>query len=205
MNHRFTPLRAGAYALVACVFAVTSFANAQSSSSTASPAKARFSNVTSYTGAPDLPLTLSMVIAGGGPADFDSAKLVGVLAGAQTKAEVAKLQKQFGAENVKSFLEVFNFVVTDSLAIVKTKGIKLPSAPSPSPTDGKALATALYKAGVTADGNYNVEVMLDQLVSHPIHVQVMDDIDAKYGSKADGNYHAVLTQAMLDLKAAYGL
>jgi len=33
----------------------------------------------------------------------------------------------------------------------------------------------------------------------------MNDIDAKYGGPADGNYHAVLTQAMNDLKAAYKL
>ena len=58
---------------------------------------------------------------------------------------------------------------------------------------------------MTADGKYDVEVMLDKLVSHPIHVQVMDDIDKKFGAKADGNYHAVLTQAMLDLKTVYGL
>ena len=95
-------------------------------------------------------------------------------------------------------------MVNDSLVIVKNKAIKLPSTPDPSPSDGKALATALYKAGVT-NGSYNVVYMLDMLVSHPIHIQVMDDIDAKYGAKADGNYRAVLTQAMLDLKAAYGL
>ena len=47
--------------------------------------------------------------------------------------------------------------------------------------------------------------MLDNLVSHPIHVQIMNDIDAKFGGTADGNYHAVLTQAMTDLKAAYKL
>jgi hypothetical protein len=47
--------------------------------------------------------------------------------------------------------------------------------------------------------------MLDHLVSHPIHVQVMDDIDQKYGRSADANYHVVLTQAVLDLKAAYKL
>lgn len=165
----------------------------------------RYSSVHAYLGAPDLPLTLSMVIAGGGPTDFSSTKLVGVLAGDKTAAEVDKLNKQFGEANVKSFLEVFNFVVNDSLKIVKEKGVQLPSKPEPSPSDGKALAAALYKAGVTPDGKYNVEVMLDKLVSHPIHVQVMDDIDAKYGGKADGNYHAVLTQAMMDLKAAYGL
>jgi hypothetical protein len=169
-----------------------------------SDAKARFSQAGVYAGAPDLPLTLSMVVAGGGPAHFKTTTLVGTLAGANTKAEVAKLTKQFGAQKLQSFLTVFDFVVADSLKIVTAKKVPLPKQPKPDPKDGKALAAALYTAGVS-DGRYNVEIMLDKLVSHPIHVQVMDDIDAKYGRNADANYHIVLTQAMLDLKAAYKL
>src|SRR5579885_2548366 len=46
-----------------------------------------------YTGAPDLPLTLSMVEAGGGPKHFKTTTLVGVLAGKNADAEVAKLTK----------------------------------------------------------------------------------------------------------------
>jgi hypothetical protein len=167
---------------------------------------ARFSQAVSYTGAPALPLTLSVVEAGGGPSSFDSTKLVGVLAGDKTSAEVASLQQKFGADNVASFLEVFNFVINDSLAKVTAAKVALPSAPLPSPADGKALAAALYTQGIDpGTKSFDVEYMLDGLVTHPIHVAVMDDIDAKYGAKADGNYHAVLTQAMLDLKSVYGL
>jgi hypothetical protein len=174
------------------------------SAQAAPAAKARFSQAGVYSGAPDLPLTLSMIVAGGGPAHFKSTTLVGVLAGAKTKPEVAKLTKQFGAKKLQSFLTVFDFVVADSLKIVTAKKVPLPKQPQPDPKDGKALAAALYTAGVDGD-RYNVEIMLDKLVSHPIHVQVMDDIDAKFGRDADANYHIVLTQAMLDLKAAYGL
>jgi hypothetical protein len=179
-------------------------AGAQSMAPTSSMGHARFSDANVYGGAPDLPLTLSMVVAGGGPAQFKTTTLVGVLAGANTQAEVAKLTKQFGGDKVASFLTVFDFVVNDSLKIVGEKKIALPPAPQPDPKNGKALSAALYGAGAM-DGRYNVEVMLDKLVSHPIHVQVMDDIDAKYGSPADANYHIVLTQAVMDLKAAYGL
>jgi hypothetical protein len=169
------------------------------------PPKARFSDVLSYVGAPNLPLTIAVVTAGGGPKDFNSTKLVGVLAGAQTAAEVDKLSKQYGADTVKSFLTVFTFTIDDALAIAGDKKVALTAAPDPSPSDGKGLSAALYKSGLSKDGTYDVEYMLDALVSHPIHVQVMDDIDAKYGRKADANYHIVLTQAMTDLKAAYGL
>lgn len=168
-------------------------------------AKARFGDAPAYLGPPNLPVTLSMVIAGGGPAAFDSTKLVGVLAGDKTQAEVANLQQKFGADGVKSFLNVFTFVVSQSLRYVSAAKVQLPSQPNPDPKDGKALAAALYKLGVTPAGHFDVEYMLDGLVTHDIHVKVMDDIDARYGAVADANYHAELTQAMLDLKEAYGL
>lgn len=201
MNHRFLPTLAAGAALTALCALSLPPASAQMSSSDMS---ARFSKAGVYAGAPNLPLTLSMIVAGGGPTAFKSTTLVGTLAGANTKAEVAKLTKQFGAKNVQSFLTVYDFVVADSLKIVTAKKIALPAAPSPDPKDGKALSAALYTAGVSG-GRYNVEIMLDHLVSHPIHVQVMDDIDAKYSSAADANYHIILTQAVLDLKAAYKL
>ena len=77
--------------------------------------------------------------------------------------------------------------------------------PAPDPTDGKALATALYQAGIDPKIGFNVEYMLDHLVSHPIHVQVMKDIDKKFGLKADATYHVVTLVVFQDLKKAYGL
>ena len=156
-----------------------------------------------YTGAPALPVTLSMIVAGGGPSNFSTLTLVKTLAGPKTDAEVASLKQKFGDEKVGNFLTVFDFVVADSLRIVKEKNVALPSQPNPDPKDGKALSQALWGAGQTGNG-YNVEVMLDRAVSHPIHDQVMTDIDKKYGIGADADYHAVLNQAMHDLATVYG-
>jgi hypothetical protein len=167
-------------------------------------APSRFSGPGVYTGAPALPVTLSMVIAGGGPNNFQTTTLVGTLAGAKAGPEVASLTKKFGATKVGNFVKVFNFVVADSLKIVTEKKIALPKTPSPDPQDGKALAAALWGAGQTGEG-FNVEVMLDRAVSHGIHDQVMTDIDGKYGLAADADYHAVLNQAMHDLASVYGL
>jgi len=167
-------------------------------------APSRFSGPGVYTGAPALPVTLSMVIAGGGPANFQTTTLVGVLAGPKAGPEVASLTKKFGATKVGNFVKVFNFVVADTLKIVTAKHIALPKTPSPDPKNGKALAAALWGAGQTGQG-FNVEVMLDRAVSHGIHDQVMTDIDAKYGLPADADYHAVLNQAMHDLAGVYGL
>jgi hypothetical protein len=157
-----------------------------------------------YTGAPALQVTLSMVEAGGGPSHFQTVTLLKTLAGSKFDAEVAKLTKQYGKDQVGQFLKTFDFVVSDSLRIVTEKKIALPSKPNPDPHSGEALAGALWAAGQTGEG-YNVEVMLDRAVSHPIHLQVMGDIDNKYGLAADAQYHAILTTAMKDLAAAYHL
>jgi len=162
----------------------------------------RFSGPGVYTGKPALPVTLSMIIAGGGPSNFKTLTLVKALAGPKTDAEVASLTKKFGSAKVGHFVTIFPFIVSDALKIVKAKGIALPSSPSPDPKNGKALAGALWAAGQTGHG-FNVEVMLDRAVSHPIHMQVMDDIDAKFGLPADADYHVVLTQAMKDLASVY--
>jgi hypothetical protein len=194
-------------ALLGALTAATLPAAAQNTMGGMPMSHARYSGAPVFSGSPTLPLTLSVVVAGGGPANFDSAKLVGVLAGPLTDAEVKKLSGQFGPDNVGSFLKTFNFVIADALRLVKQDNIALPSTPLPAPNDGKALSAALYTAGVTPAGNFDVEYMLDHLVSHPLHVQIMDDInnDPALGTRADGNYHAVLTQAMLDLKSAYNL
>ncbi len=165
---------------------------------------ARFSAAPVYGGAPNLPLTLSLIAAGGGPSKFQTTKLVGTLAGPLTAAELQSLTTKFGADNLTSFVNVFDFVISDALAIVTKAHVALPTQPAVDPADGKALSAALYTAGVS-NGKFDVEYMLDNLVSHPVHVQIMNDIDAKFGGQADGNYHAVLTQAMSDLKAAYKL
>ena len=153
---------------------------------------------------PNLPLALSLVVAGGGPAKFATGTLVGSLAGDKAAAEVQSLTEKFGKEKVASFINVFDFVIGDYVAFAAANKVALPATPSPDPKDGKALASALFDAG-NDHGNFNVEYMLDSLVTHPVHVQVMKDIDAKFGRDADANYHIVLTQAMTDLAAVYNL
>jgi hypothetical protein len=164
----------------------------------------RFSGPGVYTGKPALQVTLSMIVAGGGPSNFKTVTLLKTLTGDKFNAEVGKLTNQYGKDKINNFLNIFEFIVSDSLKIVTQKGIALPKTPDPDPHNGPALAAALWNAGQTGTG-FNVEVMLDRAVSHPIHDQVMKDIDAKYGVAADADYHAILNTAMHDLAAVYNL
>jgi len=54
------------------------------------------------------------------------------------------------------------------------------------------------------NGTYYEGTQLDHLVTHAIHEQVMVDIDKKFGTKADANYHRVSNQAHYDLAHALG-
>jgi len=154
-----------------------------------------------YEGAPALTVTASLVKAGGGPAHFSAAKaLTSMVGGKLVGAEVGKLTKQYGAAKVKSWLTVFDYAVHDALAHATKAGVKLPKGN----LSGKALAVSLVKAGLDKDGTFYVEYMLDKAVSHKIHDAVMDDIDNKFGGKADSDYHAITNQAMYDLAHALG-
>jgi hypothetical protein len=153
-----------------------------------------------YTGDPDLDGAVSLVVAGGPIGSFSIVTALTSLVGADaTKAEVAKLTKQYGAEKVGLFVTVQNFAVDDAVKRATAAGVKFPT-----PTlKGVDLAKHVTMAGLE-DGTYYEGAMLDHLVSHPIHEAVMADIDAKFGAEDDANYHRIADQAHYDLAQALG-
>jgi hypothetical protein len=156
----------------------------------------------SYKGAPNLAATAALVQAGGGAANFSTATaLTSMVGSALVTKEVGKLDKQYSKAEVAQFLKTFDFAVGDSLKIATAAGVKIPA---PAPLKGKALAAALVKTGTTTDGTFWTGWLLDHAVSNKIHNQVMDDIDKKYGAKADADYHKISNQAFYDLGQALG-
>ncbi len=154
-----------------------------------------------YNGDPALTVTASLVQAGGGPDNFSTVTALNHLLGKKlAAAEVKKLTDQYGADKVNSFVTVFDFVIADGLKIATAAGVKLPDADM----KGKKLAATLVAAGTDKDGTFWVGFLLDKAVTHKIHMQVMDDIDAKYGEDADANYHKIADQAMYDAAQALG-
>jgi len=152
-----------------------------------------------YSGKPNLVATASLVAAGGGAANYSTATALVSMVGKDTvNAEVAKLTKQYGKDEVTQWLKTFDFAVTDALKIATNAGVKLPE-PAVS---GTKLAAALVQAGMTEDGTFQIEFLLDKAVSHSIHVQVMNDIDKQLGKKADLDYHLISNQAFFDVGTA---
>src|SRR5215467_12856146 len=65
-----------------------------------------------YNGPPALDVTAALVNAGGGPVNYSTATaLVSMLGKPTVDAEVAKLNKQYGADAVTLWLKTFDFAV----------------------------------------------------------------------------------------------
>ncbi|HEY8586282.1 MAG TPA: hypothetical protein VIL60_06070 [Rhodanobacter sp.] len=154
-----------------------------------------------YNGAPALDVTAALVKAGGGASDFNFATaLVSMLGQDTVNAEVAKLTKQYGEENVTNFINGMTFAVKDGLMRATEAGVTLPAAPAD--LHGVKLASTLVAAGTAADGAWWSGLLFDKALSHDLHVKVMQDIDAKFGHGADENTHKILNQAMFDVAQA---
>jgi len=154
-----------------------------------------------YLGAPALDVTAALVKAGGGADNFSfSTALVSMLGEKTVNAEVAKLTKQYGHENVTNFINGMTFAVNDGLKRATEAGVTLPAAPAD--LTGAKLASTLVSAGTTTDGTWWSGLLFDKALSHDLHVKVMQDIDAKYGHGADENTHKILNQAMYDVAQA---
>ena len=152
-----------------------------------------------YAGAPMLNVTASLVKAGGGAESFSIGTLLDSMVGPMAaKAEIRKLTRQYGTERVDHFIMVFNYSVVDALKIATSEGVSLPT-PNLS---GKELATALVKEGMDSNGTFWTGYLLDKLLTHKIHMTVMDDIDKKWNKSADKDYHRISNQAHFDLAQA---
>jgi hypothetical protein len=155
------------------------------------------------TAPPALQTTLALILAGGGASDFKSTTLIGVLAGPNANEEVAKLTKRHGAALVKAYIGTFDFVVADGLRLMKQRDFTLPAAPALDPKDGKALAAALYAAGLDpSTQTFSVDNLLDRLVSRRLRVELMKDVTVRYGRKAAASYHSVTLEVVHDLRTA---
>lgn len=157
-----------------------------------------------YTGKPALNVTASLIKAGGGVHNFSMAKALTSMAGSKLiNAEVAKLNKQYGAKRVAHFLVVSDYAVKSSYYKAVKAGVKLPKAN----LSGKKLAATLVNAGLDSNNTFYFGTLLDKAVTHGIHESVMNDIDKKkwYGEKSDADYHRITNQAMYDLAHALGM
>jgi hypothetical protein len=160
-------------------------------------------NASIYHGFPHLHLTMAAVDAGGGARSFNSRRLMDRLAGPRAAAENAKLVRQYGPARVDAYYAVYTYAMTDAIKKAHNMLIPLPGSAHPTPNDAPALAIALYNAGITPAGRWDVGYMLEVLMSHQIHHNIMGDMDRQFTGQVNGEFHMILTTAMHDLKREY--
>src|SRR5579863_2354123 len=155
-----------------------------------------------YNGPPDLALTAAVIQAGGGPKSFSSQQLFSYLAGKDAANEGAALTNKYGAQNVKQFFVTFDAFVNGALTQLTAKGVALPAAKTAS---GDELTHELYQAGIIPDGRYDVGYMLEHLISRPMHITLMQSVNANpaFGPTENAEFHVILTSAIRDLNQFY--
>ena len=155
-----------------------------------------------YGGPPIGDVTAELLAIGGTPGNFSSVRTLNTLAGTNTvTAEVKKLQGQYGADAINRFIKTFDYTVNDAWARAGKDNLTFPPAATLSDHD---VAVALVQAGTAGDGTFWTGLMLDKLVSHRVHDQVMVDIDAKYGEPDDASYHKIANQLFYDVALILG-
>lgn len=159
----------------------------------------------SYRGTPDLGLTLAIVQAGGGAQRFDSGRLFQTLAGADAKAESVKLQQLYGKAKVAAFMQTFTYAVHDLITLFNINHVALPARPRIAPTNGRAITVAIYQDGIMPTGKYDCGYMMEHLMTHPIHIVLMHDINVArgHGPGHNANFHIILTRMIADLRDSY--
>lgn len=156
-----------------------------------------------YSGAPALKVTAALVKAGGGAMNFSFPQaLVSMLGKKTVNAEVAKLTKQYGKQEVNTFITGMTYAVHDGLKRATEAGVTLPQPPAN--LHGVALAKTLVSAGTTSNGTWWAGYLFDKALSHKLHNQVMSDINTNVSAHADMITHKILNQAMYDVAHALG-
>ena len=160
----------------------------------------------SYRGTPDLGLALAIDEAGSRRGHFDANRLFGVLAGKNADAERNRLERLYGRGKFQAFMQTWTFSGRDLEQLLRYNHVTLPSSPRVSPSDGKAMSIAIYHDGIMPTGKFDCGYMMEHIMSHPIHVALMHDVDMHqlYGAKHNANFHVIFTRVVLDLKNDYG-
>jgi hypothetical protein len=160
-----------------------------------------------YLGKPDLRLLSAMVAAGGGPRHFDAAKLSAMLTAQHHAAAVAQLDAQFGAPRMTRYFATLDSFVDDALGFAQAQHIALPPPDPALAHDPYELAASLRAAGIMPDGRFDVGYFVEHLISRPLHVAVMRQVndDRKIGPGPNADMHVILTAEMDDLKSLYHL
>lgn len=152
-----------------------------------------------YLGPPDLALTARVIAAGDDAGTFHSQTLFERAYAAGWPTERAKIEQRFGARALRDCFALLDYAIADSIRIVHRDNV-----PIPAPTEGaKPLAAELWEAGQTPAGRYDVGYMLERLITHTYHHEIMVDLDSHFTPPANASFHIVLANLIEDANPSH--
>jgi hypothetical protein len=150
-----------------------------------------------YDGAPDLPLTMAFIDAGGGPGDFSTVRAMDRSFGTPAmQSGLQQLATLYGPATRDRFIETFDFAINDAWGRAGQANLRMPA---PSAVGGRALANELLRAGTASDGAFWSQVFLGRMLSEPVATTVLHDIDARYGPGSSDRFLRTANQFFFDL------
>ncbi len=152
-----------------------------------------------YQGDPNLQLTVDLVTAGSGDHGFDTKLLFSRMYGDRMPAEARRLTQLYGTLPVSNFFTLMDFTIADVLRIVQRDHVPLPKADDPLVP--ATIERNLVAAGKTPSGNYDVGYMIEHLITHKYHHELMMDLYKKFPSREVGSFHTVLASVVQDSTA----
>lgn len=153
-----------------------------------------------YKGTPDLKLTVDMVTAGSDKNGFDTKVLFAQMYGDGMPTEAARLTHIYGTGPVTNFFDLMNYTVADVLRMVKRDKVPLPPADNPiepQQFDKNLVAAGMVHAG-RRGGHYDVGYMIEHLITHKYHHELMMDLYHKYPRNEVASFHSVLASVVKD-------
>jgi hypothetical protein len=150
-----------------------------------------------YLGSPTAGVTAELYHVGGEAGGFSSIRALNAMAGEPAiTAEFAKLRGQYGGATIDQFVKTFDYAINDGWTVAGEKNVTFGA---PATLSDTMLAVALITNGSADDGTFWSGLMLDKLLTHGVHAQVMTDVDTRYGELADAQMHRISNQLFFDL------
>lgn len=141
--------------------------------------------------------------AGGTPGSFSTVRALDAMIGQPgATAEIKKLKAEYGDATIDRFEKVSDFAMNDAWERAGRDDVTFPS---PVTMDAATLTSSIVRAGVAANGAFEMPTFLDNLFTSGVRAQVMTDVDAKFGAGSSAQYHRVGNQLFYDLAQKAGM
>jgi hypothetical protein len=153
-------------------------------------------------GPPNLGLASSLIASGGGPGSYSTVRAFDAMIGPDAFLnEEHKLTLAYGDTSAGQFVEMFDYAMADAWKLAGKNDLRMPP---PAQSGGQALASELIRAGITRDGTFHSAQFFIALFGPAVAVQLMDDINERYGPGSAAAFDRMGNQFFYDVAQAVG-